>query len=65
MTSCRELLLIKNNKMPNLIIVWIKFAHRVQHQRGGIARQEQIGINIAFNQHSVLLNEQSSRSLKS
>ena len=65
MTSCRELLLIKSNKVQNLIIVWTKFARRARHQIGCNALQEQFGINLTFNQHSVLLfNEQSSRSFK-
>ena len=58
MTSCRELLLIKTNKIPNLII-----AHRAQHKTGC---HEQFGINLTFDQLCVLLfNEQSCQSLKS
>ena len=58
MTSCRELLLIKTNKIPNLIIV-----HRAQHK---IRCHEQFGINLTFDHHCVFfLNDQSSRSLKS
>ena len=62
MTSCRELLLIEIHKIPNLIIAWTKFARCALHHIECDALQEQCGINLTFDQHSVLLfNERSSR----
>ena len=45
MVSSRELLSIGIDKIPNLIIVWTKFARSAHHQIGCDALQEQVRIN--------------------